>query len=152
MDERDLVESFSRWERLELEHAARLRELASRASSPLVKAVLTAVAMDSEKHAELYRIARQAVVPGPLAADEFEASLSQVGQHIDTEVEAVKFLESLANGGVNPQLEFVLKLILRDEKFHHILLYDLYQALVRGKVLGEGEEWRELYEALDRFI
>jgi len=45
-----------------------------------------------------------------------------------------------------------LRLVLRDERFHHVVLHDLYQALARGKVLGQGEEWEELYRELDRFL
>ncbi|MGC9113082.1 hypothetical protein [Acidilobus sp.] len=52
----------------------------------------------------------------------------------------------------NPQLAFVLRLLLRDEKFHHVVLHDLYQALVRSRIIGQGEEWEELYRELDRYL
>ena len=152
MDPRVLDEQLARWEELELEQARGLAELAARARSPLARAVLSAAARDSEKHAELYSLARQLLAGGASGGPELEAPLEALRRHVDVELDAMKFLESAAGDpGLGPALRFVLKLILRDERLHHVLLYDLYQALVRGALGGE-EAFRELYEDLDRAI
>ena len=151
MQGESLEEQFRRWRELELEHARRLAEEARRVRSPIVKAVLTAVSKDSEKHAALYEAALQLLGSGEVREAEFEWSLEGLRGHVETEFDAMKFLESLVEReDLDPQLRFILKLILRDERVHHVLLHDLYQALVRGELQGD-QVFRELYRDLDRW-
>ncbi|ADL19108.1 hypothetical protein ASAC_0702 [Acidilobus saccharovorans 345-15] len=155
MSSADLRARLEGWAKTEVAHANRLSETARRARSPLVRAVLTAIAVDSEKHYQLLMIAEELLTKSELSVDEFEGTLNDIREHIATEEDAIKFFESqLRDPAVasNLQLTFVLKLLLRDEKFHHIVLHDLYQALVRGRIIGQGEEWEELYRELDRYL
>lgn len=151
----DIRAQLEEWANVETAHAARLSATARKVRSPLVRAVLTAVAVDSEKHYQLLKIAEELLTNSELSLEEFEDTLNDIREHIVTEEDAVKFFESqLRNPSVasNLQLTFILKLLLRDEKFHHVVLHDLYQALVRGRIVGQGEEWEELYRELDKFL
>jgi len=91
---------------------------------------------------------------GPAIA-EAEESLARIREHVEVEEEALRFFEAAVRDPAvaqDPQLSFILRLILRDEAFHHVMLHDLYQALVRGRLLGQGEEWEELYRELDKHL
>ncbi|AMD30148.1 hypothetical protein [Acidilobus sp. 7A] len=156
MEREELRRRLEAWAEEERLYAERLAESAAKARSPLVRAALTAVAMDSQKHhALLIEAARLLEGPQALGEGELEASLDDIRGHVEVEAEALRLFEGLVRDPAvqqDPQLSFILRLVLRDERFHHVVLHDLYQALARGKVLGQGEEWEELYRELDRFL
>jgi len=153
----ELRSRLEAWADEEARHAEKILETAKNVKSPLVRAVLTAVAMDSQKHRALLLEAVRLVEgkgEGPAIA-EAEESLARIREHVEVEEEALRFFEAAVRDPAvaqDPQLSFILRLILRDEAFHHVILHDLYQALVRGRLLGQGEEWEELYRELDRYL
>ena len=153
----ELRSRLEAWADEEVRHAEKILETAKNVKSPLVRAVLTAVAMDSQKHRALLLEAVRLVEgkgEGPAIA-EADESLARIREHVEVEEEALRFFEAAVRDPAvaqDPQLSFILKLILRDEAFHHVMLHDLYQALVRGRLLGHGEEWEELYRELDKHL
>lgn len=153
----ELKSRLEAWADVEVRHAEKILETAKNVKSPLVRAVLTAVAMDSQKHRALLLEAARLVEgkgEGPAIA-EAEESLTRIREHVEVEEEAVRFFEAAVRDPAvaqDPQLSFIVRLILRDEAFHHVILHDLYQALVRGRLLGQGEEWEELYRELDKYL
>ena len=92
----ELKSRLEAWADVEVRHAEKILETAKNAENPLVRAVLTAVAMDSQKHRALLLEAVRLVEgkgEGPAIA-EAEESLARIREHVEVEKEALKFFKA----------------------------------------------------------
>jgi rubrerythrin len=112
-----------------------------------VKTALLGVSLDSRKHAMMYRSAINLMTATSIALNEEQLDLQKkvIYNHIKMEEAVIKELENKINDVPNEKVEFLLKAILSDEHRHHKLLKTLYEIVVRGEAVTEGDWWDAIW-------
>jgi rubrerythrin len=114
------------------------------------EAVVTAlkgVSLDSAKHAMMYQSAINLLTVTSLALNEEQLDLQKkvVEDHIKMEEAVIKELEARVENIENEKVELLLKAILIDEHRHHKLLKTLYEILVKGEAVTQGDWWDAIW-------
>lgn len=129
----------------ELEYAEKLRMTADKSQNPVVRLIMDAVSQDSVKHSKIYET-MASLVEGPGLIDQAESSavLSDIENHIKMESESIEELHRLKNDDLvknDVVLQFLIDMLLRDESFHHSLLQQIYNAIIKNITLTEQDIW-----------
>lgn len=108
-----------------------------------VRTALRGISLDSKKHAEMYRSAINLLSATSIALSEDQLDLQKkmIDNHIKMEEAVIKELEKKVDTVENEKVELLLKAILHDEQRHHKLLKTLYEIVVRGEAVTEGDWW-----------
>jgi rubrerythrin len=110
----------------------RLVNSAKGITNPVVKVVMETVAQDSLKHSIMYEVIAELLRVRPM--------ISEVEHHIKTEEEMINYLKKLLESGVeNKAVKFLLEAILKDEVFHHSLLKNVLEMIVRRESFTESD-------------
>ncbi|MEM1796349.1 MAG: ferritin-like domain-containing protein [Zestosphaera sp.] len=136
--------SFEDMSKLEKEYSKRLVDSAKNVKNLVVKTVMTAVAQDSLKHSMIYEaIAELLKEERPMISEtELDEIASEIEHHIRTEEEMIKYLREVLEKGVeNKAMKFFLETLLRDELYHHALLKQVLEMIVRKEALTESNLW-----------
>lgn len=112
-----------------------------------VKTALLGVSLDSRKHAMMYQSAINLVSASSVALNEEQLDLQKkvIQNHIKLEEAVIKELEKRMDKIENDKIEVLLKAILNDEYRHHKLLKTLYEVVVRGEAITEGDWWDAIW-------
>jgi rubrerythrin len=112
-----------------------------------VKTALSGVSLDSTKHAEMYKSAINLLTVSSTALNEEQLDLQKkvIESHIKMEEAAIKELERKVPNIENEKVELLLRAILSDEIRHHKLLKTLYEIVVRGEAVTEGDWWDAIW-------
>ena len=112
-----------------------------------VKTALRGISLDSKKHAEMYRSAINLLSATSIALNEEQLDLQKkvIDDHIKMEKAVIKELEKKIEHVENEKVELLLKAILSDERRHHKLLKTLYEIVVRGEAVTEGDWWDAIW-------
>lgn len=112
-----------------------------------VRTALRGVSLDSAKHAEMYRSAINLLTCTSIALNEEQLDLQKkvISEHIKMEENVIEELEKRVNNVENKKVELLLRAILADEHRHHKLLNTLYEILVRGEAVTEGDWWDAIW-------
>ena len=109
----------------------------------LVKYLIQAIAIDSNKHALLLNAILARIESKTPFID--EAKRDELGKnikaHIEMEAEAIKTITELIPEIEDPGSKQVLEYILEDEKRHHNLLTQLYKLIIEKETLTEEDLW-----------
>ena len=109
----------------------------------LVKYLIQAIAIDSNKHALLLNAILARIESKTPFID--EAKRDELGKnikaHIEMEAEAIKTITELIPEIEDPGSKQVLEYILEDEKRHHNLLTQLYKLVIEKETLTEEDLW-----------
>jgi rubrerythrin len=116
--------------------------------NPPVKAVLRGIAMDSTKHAELYRSCMTLLTSTSVALSQenLDDQRDLVEKHIQMESDLIKKLEQEMPNIQNKKVLFLLNAILMDERRHHAMLKQVLEILVRGETITEDDWWKLIWE------
>ena len=108
-----------------------------------VSTALRGISLDSTKHALMYRSAISLMTSTSVALNEEQLNVQKnvVNDHIKMEEAVIKELEKMLPSVTNEKVELLLKAILHDEVRHHKLLKTLYEILIRGEAVTEGDWW-----------
>ncbi|MBT3285524.1 hypothetical protein HN807_05250 [Candidatus Bathyarchaeota archaeon] len=108
-----------------------------------VSTALRGISLDSTKHALMYRSAISLMTSTSVALNEEQLNIQKnvVNDHIKMEEAVIKELEKMLPSVTNEKVELLLKAILHDEVRHHKLLKTLYEILIRGEAVTEGDWW-----------
>ncbi len=129
----DLTIFFKEMIDVERDYARRLRETSKHARNTAVKALINAIAMDSEKHSMIYRALAEGLSNvEQLTVAETEALLGEINYHLQTEAEFIQQIKSIMKNCRDETVKFILNTILKDETYHHQLLLHLRE-FVEGK-------------------
>ncbi len=118
--------------------------------NPLVREMILAVALDSQKHETMLCALRDRLtgpVPGidEVVSDEIAAA---VQEHIDLEAKALKqykdFLDNLCCS--DDKEKIVIKAIYEDELRHHELLRWIFKTIVEKETLIEEDVWDDMWK------
>ncbi|MGW8179241.1 MAG: ferritin-like domain-containing protein [bacterium] len=112
-----------------------------------VKTALLGVSLDSRKHAMMYQSAINLVSASSVALNEEQLDLQKkvIQNHIKLEEAVIKELEKRVDKIDNDKIEVLMKAILNDEYRHHKLLKTLYEIVVRGEAITEGDWWDAIW-------
>ena len=112
-----------------------------------VRTALLGVSLDSKKHAMMYQSAINLMSMSSLALNEAQLDLQKkvIDNHIKMEEAVIKELEKRVDKIENEKIEVLLKAILNDEYRHHKLLKTLYEIVVRGEAVTEGDWWDAIW-------
>ena len=109
----------------------------------LVKNLIQAIAIDSNKHALLLNALLARIESKTPFID--EAKRDELGKdikaHIEMEAQAIKTYSDLIPQTEDPGSKQVLQYILEDEKRHHRLLTKLYELVIEKETLTEEDLW-----------
>ena len=108
-----------------------------------VSTALLGISLDSTKHAMMYQSAISLMTTSSAALNDEQLDLQKkvVNDHIRMEEAVIKELEKMLPSVENEKVELLLKAILSDEVRHHKLLKTLYEILIRGEAVTEGDWW-----------
>lgn len=112
-----------------------------------VSTALRGISLDSSKHAEMYRSAINLLSATTVALNEEQLDLQKkvISDHIKMEEAVIKKLEKRMEDVENEKVKLLLKAILADEHRHHKLLENLYEILIRGETITEGDWWDAIW-------
>ncbi|MBD3171840.1 hypothetical protein GF326_05155 [Candidatus Bathyarchaeota archaeon] len=112
-----------------------------------VSTALRGISLDSSKHAEMYRSAINLLSVTTVALNEEQLDLQKkvISDHIKMEEAVIKELEKWMEDVENEKVKLLLKAILADEHRHHKLLENLYEILIRGETITEGDWWDAIW-------
>jgi len=112
-----------------------------------VRTALRGISLDSRKHAEMYRSAINLLSVTSVALNEEQLDLQKkvIDYHIKMEEAVIKELEKRIDEVENEKVGLLLRAILNDEYRHHKLLKTLYEIVVRGEAVTEGDWWDAIW-------
>ncbi len=120
-----------------------IKDSADKIDNEAVSTALLGISLDSKKHAMMYRSAISLMTTSSAALNQEQLDLQKkvVNDHIKMEEAVIKELEKMLPTVENEKVELLLKAILQDEVRHHKLLNTLYEILIRGEAVTEGDWW-----------
>lgn len=120
-----------------------IKDSADKIDNEAVSTALLGISLDSKKHAMMYRSAISLMTTSSAALNQEQLDLQKkvVNDHIKMEEAVIKELEKMLPSIKNEKVELLLKAILQDEVRHHKLLKTLYEILIRGEAVTEGDWW-----------
>ena len=111
--------------------------------NPLVREMILAVALDSEKHATMLQaLADRLTGPSPAIDEEISDEIAEaVQEHMELEALALKKYKEYLNSGccVDNKEKIVIRAIYEDEQKHHELMRFIYNKIIRKETLIEEE-------------
>lgn len=141
-----LIEFFKEQIKLEKQIVKSINESLKTLPNPIVKGVLGGIALDSAKHAQIYRAAIELTTfPPTLSDEEFNQLKSVVRKHIEDEDKAIECLNNAIRKAKSEKVKFLLRSIASDEKKHHELLNKIMDIVVRGETITESDWWEFLW-------
>lgn len=134
---------------IKLEHriVESVKDAVSKIENEAVITALRGISLDSLKHAMMYQSAINLLTVTSLALNEEQLDLQKkvITNHIKMEEAVIKELEKRVDEIENEKVELLLKAILGDEYRHHKLLKTLYEIIVRGEAVTEGDWWDAIW-------
>jgi len=120
-----------------------IKDSADKIDNEAVSTALLGISLDSKKHAMMYRSAINLMTTSSAALNQEQLDLQKkvVNDHIKMEEAVIKELEKMLPSIESEKVELLLKAILQDEERHHKLLKTLYEILIRGEAVTEGDWW-----------
>ena len=112
----------------------------------VVAELMRSVALDSRKHAGLYR-AIAAILGGPLGVTDVEYDrLERVLKgHMEVEERMLSEARTLLEGVEDPRAALLLGEIVADEERHHVFLGNLLEAVLRRDMILEQDVWDQIW-------
>ncbi len=112
-----------------------------------IAGLIKGVALDSEKHAGLYR-ATADILKGPLAVTdvEYDKLESSLKRHIEVEEKMIEEVKALLEGEGDDRVGFLLEEIYADEVRHHRFLSNLLEAVVKRDAIFEEDVWKMIWK------
>ena len=143
----DMIKFLENQIKLENKIVDSVQNAVDKLENEAVVTALKGVSLDSAKHAMMYQSAINLLTVTSLALNEEQLDLQKkvVESHIKMEEAVIKELEARVDKVDNDKVELLLKAILADEHRHHKLLQTLYEILVRGEAVTQGDWWDAIW-------
>lgn len=145
MEETQLIDRVRKMEKMaemEEEYAVAYDKNVMGLENVAIAELIMSVALDSMKHAGLYR-AIATILKGPLALtdmeyDQLEESLRR---HVEVESRMMEEAKALMEGEEDDRVRRLLEEIHADEVRHHRFLSNLLEAVVKKDLIFESDVW-----------
>jgi len=143
----DMIKFLENQIKLENKIVESVENAVDKLENEAVVTALKGVSLDSAKHAMMYQSAINLLTVTSLALNEEQLDLQKkvVENHIKMEEAVIKELETRVDKVENEKVELLLKAVLSDEHRHHKLLKTLYEILVRGEAVTQGDWWDAIW-------
>jgi len=140
----ELIETFKKGMILEKGMSNSMNLTANNVQNVVVKQLLKGIALDSEKHFDIYSSLAE-LLSGVTALSEGEKDNieAEIKNHIDTEKKMIDFVKELIDKVNDEKIKFMLKYIAADEFRHHNTLRAILSDVVVKETITE-EEWEDL--------
>ncbi|MEM3404387.1 MAG: hypothetical protein QXJ17_07630 [Nitrososphaeria archaeon] len=127
----------------EYDLSKKLKELAEEINSSVIKSLLMVIALDSEKHSNLYStvIDLLDVSRRMVPESDIERIESEVDYHIRNEARHFDEVKKIMDSTEDFRIKFLLELILEDEAKHHRIFKELKNAIMSKEALTEDIVW-----------
>ncbi len=111
-----------------------------------VAGLMGGVALDSRKHAALYRTMAE-ILKGPIAITdrEYDTIEAALKRHVEVEEGMMADARALIDGEGDDRVRFLLEEIYADEVRHHRFLSNLLEAVLRKDAIFEDEIWEMIW-------
>jgi len=145
--EKELMNFFREQAAFEEEIVKSVNKALETVKNPVVESVLRGMALDSMKHAAIYRAAEQIVRVAPALTEKEFDQLKRVAKwHIENEEKIIKRLRDAIKKAKSDRVKFLLRAIVADEKRHHQLLDTIMEIVVKGETITNDEWWEMLWK------
>jgi len=135
----DLNELLRKQMILEHNNVDALKKTAEKIKNAVVKHLLYGIALDSSKHADIFKaIVELLNVATAMSEDERENLNVDIKKHIESEEFMIRRAEELFKKTEHSGVKFLLQYILTDEKKHHQMLKDILERIVSKETIAEG--------------
>jgi hypothetical protein len=140
------VEKMEEMARMEEDYAVDYDEDVAGLGNVPVAGLLGSVALDSKKHAGLYR-AIAAILKGPLGMTdvEYDRLESSLKRHIEVEERMMTEVRALLEGENDERVKTLLNEIYTDEVRHHAFLSNLLGAILKRDVIFDEDVWAMIW-------
>lgn len=127
----------------EYELSQRLLKLVEAIDSSVIKALLTTVAFDSEKHSHLYIAILDLLDKSRKMVPEsdIEKIQDEIELHIKIESKLYQTVKNLLEIVEDPKIRMILQLIMDDEIRHHKIFQELKSVIMSKEALTEDVVW-----------
>lgn len=142
-----LIKFFERQITLENKIVESVHNAADKIENEAVSTALKGVSLDSKKHAMMYRSVINLMTTSSAALNEEQLDLQKkvIADHIKMEEAVISELQKVVPTIEDDKVGLILSAILKDEERHHKLLKTLYEVLVRGEAVTEGDWWDAIW-------
>ncbi len=129
-------------------YSKELKAVAKEIEHPVLSAILLAIAIDSEKHRDLYRAILGLVksIQPMLSQNELSLIRRQIDRHIETEVKMIKSSKELLERIDDPRIKILLEAIHEDEIKHHKVLINIRDRIAKAETIEEEDMWTEIWK------
>ena len=145
-----LSEDLKKMAELEEKYAINLDKDFRGWGNPAVDALIETIALDSRKHAILYRTAAYIIEGKNLSIIDikYEDMEKSLKKHIETEKQMIqkasKYVKEVKNVGANN----LLKEIYMDELRHHPFMKNLFELILKGQTITEEDVFNLVFRDL----
>jgi rubrerythrin len=138
-----LLKFFERQITLENKIVESVTNAVDKIENEAVSTALKGISLDSTKHAMMYKSVISLMTTSSAALNEEQLDLQKkvIYDHIKMEEAVIAQLEKVVPTVEDDKVGLILSAILHDEERHHKLLKTLYEILVRGEAVTEGDWW-----------
>ena len=142
-----LIKFFERQITLENKIVESVHDAVDQIENEAVSTALKGVALDSKKHAMMYTSVISLMTSSSAALNEEQLDLQKkvIYDHIKMEEAVIEELKKVVPTVEDEKIGLILSAILKDEERHHKLLKTLYEILVRGEAVTEGDWWDAIW-------
>lgn len=142
----DRVKKMEQMAKMEEEYALRYDDDVAGLGNVAIGGLIKGVALDSEKHAGLYRAIAD-ILRGPLAVTdvEYDRLGASLKRHIEVEERMMGEAKALMEGEGDDRVRFLLEEIYADEVRHHRFLSNLLEAVVKRDAIFEEDVWKMIW-------
>lgn len=143
----DLADFFRSQVALEETIVRSVKETVGRVRNVIVRDILSGIAYDSMKHADIYKGAIEIVSTAPTALTEENLGMfrEDVERHIENERRVIERINIVIGDIENERIVFLLRAILQDEKRHHELLKRILEIIVGAETITDNEWWEVMW-------
>lgn len=142
-----MIKFFERQITLENKIVESVHEAVDQIENEAVSTALKGISLDSTKHAMMYKSVISLMTTSSAALNEEQLDLQKkvIGNHIKMEEAVISELQKVVPTVEDEKVGLILSAILKDEERHHKLLKTLYEILVKGESVTEGDWWDALW-------
>jgi len=147
MSKKSESKKYSDYAKVEENYSVKLDSDVRGYGNEVLKEIIDSVAIDSKKHAGLYR-ACAAIIDGhslSVTDIEYEQLQKSLKDHIAIEVDMIKTVEALLKTTKDPRIKMMLEHIRDDEYRHHKLLKAIGELVVKKEIILEKDIWNMLF-------
>ena len=133
--------------RVEEDYSVKLDTEVRGYGNEILREIIESVAIDSKKHAGLYKACAAVLEKNSLSITdvEYEELTKTMEKHITIEANMIKMVDEMMTKIKDDRVRMMLRHIKDDEIRHHNLLRNIAKMVVKQELLLEQDVWNQLF-------